>query len=187
MKQLLNSNLNIGKTLAEYSIILIFFMSGCGAVSTSGRYETGDSQKEKTETEKVETAETFNLKPYRPDLNLETKEFITDVYTENSGAWFEYDSIIEPNKNKKIVGTEDGYRVQVIATDDLDEANKINTEINSQIPTQRSYVNFEPPFYKVKVGDFTEISEANNLRFRLSQMGFTESKVVRETINIFEK
>jgi len=54
------------------------------------------------------------------------------------------------------------------------------------IPNQRSYVNFEPPFYKVKLGDFRDNTDASNMRFRLSQMGYTESKVVRETINIFE-
>lgn len=186
MKQFLSGNMKFKKTTTLFLLAGGFLLYSCGAISTSGRYETGEKESEKTETSKIETYETFNLKPYRPDLNFEGKEFITDVYTENSGAWFEYDSITESSKNKKIVGTQDGYRVQVIATDDLDEANKINTEINSQIPAQRSYVNFEPPFYKVKVGDFTEISEANNLRFRLSQMGFIESKVVRETINIFE-
>jgi hypothetical protein len=48
------------------------------------------------------------------------------------------------------------------------------------------YVNFEPPFYKVKVGDFTTRSEANDLKFKLNQLGYSEAKVVQETINLFE-
>lgn len=166
---------------------------GCGAVSTSGRYETSDTKSETTvannKSAPKESAreETFDLTPFRPEIKLDDTEFITDNYSESSGAWYEFDEKSQTTNNKKIIGTEDGFRVQIVATDDLDEANRINMQIATLIPNQRTYVNFEPPFYKVKLGDFKENSEANDMRFRLSQLGFTESKVVRETINIFEK
>jgi hypothetical protein len=173
-------------------IILSFWVTGCGAVSTSGRYETSDTKKENTEVEdkpihkdKAEE-ETFDLTPFRPEINLESTEFTTESYSESGDAWYEYAEKIESTKNKKIITTEDGFRVQIIATDNLEEANRINTDISSLIPNHRTYVNFEPPFYKVKLGDFRENNEANDMRFKLSQMGYTESKVVRESINIFE-
>lgn len=170
--------------------LLLILFAGCGAVSTSSRYETSNEKKEtkveNTNTDGLESKEVFDLKPYRPELNIEEKVFITESYSEVSDAWYEYEETSESKTNRKIVGTEDGYRVQIISTDDLNEANKINSEISDLIANHRSYVNFEPPFYKVKLGDFKESSDANDMRFRLSQMGFTESKVVRETINIFE-
>jgi hypothetical protein len=173
-------------------IILSFCVTGCGAVSTSGRYETSDTKKETTEVED-KTAhkdqageETFDITPFRPEINLESTEFMSESYTESGDAWYEYAEKIESTKNKKIISTEDGFRVQIIATDNLEEANRVNTDISSLIPNHRTYVNFEPPFYKVKLGDFRENYEASDMRFRLSQMGYTESKVVRETINIFD-
>lgn len=176
--------------------VLILLISGifigCGAVSTSGRYETGETTKDRTEPKTAKSEEEkkqyehFDLTPYRPVIVLEDTEFITSVTSENYDAWYEYKENSESLKNRKIVGTEDGFRVQIIATDDLNEANRVNAEISSLIPNQRSYVNFEPPFYKVKLGDFRDNTDASNMRFRLSQMGYTESKVVRETINIFE-
>lgn len=172
------------------SIILFYFFAGCGAVSTSGRYETSgrseDVKEEKTDKVASDEKESFDLTPYRPAIILDEMEFITDSYSETSDAWYEYEEKSESNENKKIVGTIDGFRVQVIATDDLDEAKRINSELSSLISNQKSYVNFEPPFYKVKLGDFKENSEANDMRFRLNQLGFTEAKVVRETINKFE-
>jgi len=87
---------------------------------------------------------------------------------------------------RKIVGTTDGYRVQVLSTDDIDEANRIRAEVYEKTTKKEVYVIFEPPFYKVKVGDFTSKSEADNLRFNLNQLGYTESKVVQETVNLFE-
>jgi len=171
-------------------IILSYLFAGCGAVSTSGRYETSGKSKEVREEKTDKTApnekEIFDLTPYKPLIKVDENEFVTESYSETNDAWYEYEEKSESNSNKKIVGTEDGFRVQVIATDDLNEANRINSELSTLIPNQRSYVNFEPPFYKVKLGDFKENSEANDMRFRLSQMGFTEAKVVRETINKFE-
>ncbi|MBS4034949.1 MAG: SPOR domain-containing protein [Ignavibacterium sp.] len=181
-----NSTLKI----ALLSIILFYFFAGCGAVSTSGRYETSgrseDVKEEKKDKIASDEKESFDLTPYRPSIILNEMEFITDSYSETSEAWYEYKEKSEPNENKKIVGTTDGFRVQVIATDNLDEANRVNSELSSLIRNQKSYVNFEPPFYKVKLGDFIENSEANDMRFRLNQLGFTEAKVVRETINKFE-
>lgn len=178
-------------TWVLYLLISDIFI-GCGAVSTSGRYETRETAKDKTEPKTLKSEdelnqyEQFDLTPYRPVIVLEDTKFITNGTSENYDAWYEYKENSESTKNRKIVGTEDGFRVQLIATDDLNEANRVNAEINSLIPNQRSYVNFEPPFYKVKLGDFRDNNDANNMRFRLSQMGYSESKVVRETINIFE-
>ncbi len=63
----------------------------------------------------------------------------------------------------KIIGTTDGYRVQVISTDDIDEANLVRSELYEKTTRKEVYIVFEPPFYKVKVGDFTSKSEAENL------------------------
>ena len=87
----------------------------------------------------------------------------------------------------KIIGTTDGYRVQVVSTDDIEEANRIRAEIYEKTARKEVYVTFEPPFYKVKAGDFTSKSDANDFKFKLNQLGYTEAKVVQETVNIFEQ
>ncbi|MFO7526070.1 MAG: SPOR domain-containing protein [Ignavibacteriaceae bacterium] len=178
--------------LFYYTLIILYF-AGCGAVSTSDRYETIDKskkvseEKDKSPDKISETSdEVFNLKPFRPEINLDESEFNTDSFSELSDAWFEYESSSESIRDKIIVGTTDGFRVQVIATDDIDEANNINTEVAQLFPNHRTYVNFEPPFYKVKVGDFNANTLADDMTFKLRQMGYAESKVVRETINLFE-
>jgi hypothetical protein len=38
----------------------------------------------------------------------------------------------------------------------------------------------------VKAGDFTSKSEANDFKFKLNQIGYTEAKVVQDTVNLFE-
>jgi SPOR domain len=100
-------------------------------------------------------------------------------------VWYGYgdtSSILE----RKIMGTTDGYRVQVISTDDIEEANRVRAEIYEKTARKEVYITFEPPFYKVKAGDFTSKSEADDFKFKLNQLGYTEAKVVQETINLFE-
>ncbi len=48
------------------------------------------------------------------------------------------------------------------------------------------YLDFEPPFYKVKVGDFDSQGIADDLRFKLNQLGYKEAKVVKDKINIYK-
>ncbi|MEJ2103463.1 MAG: SPOR domain-containing protein [Ignavibacteriaceae bacterium] len=64
---------------------------------------------------------------------------------------------------------------------------KLNAEIYEKTARKEVYVTFEPPFYKVKAGDFTSKSDANDFKFKLNQLGYTEAKVVQETVNIFEQ
>jgi len=44
--------------------------------------------------------------------------------------------------DKKIVGTTDGYRVQVLSTDNIDEANSIRAEIYEKTTRKEVYVVF---------------------------------------------
>lgn len=162
---------------------LIFLIVGCSA-STGSRYETKDETKSTTTTEeKKEVVEDFDITPYETEIDISTPPISTGKLPPD--VWYEY-STSSPDSLRNIIGTTDGYRVQVLSTDDIDEANLVRSEIYEKTSRKEVYIIFEPPFYKVKVGDFTSKSEAENLRFNLNQLGYTESKVVQETVNIFE-
>jgi len=156
---------------------------GCSA-STGSRYETKKETDKETSTKVTEeVVEDFDITPYQTEIEIEAAPIATDELP--SDVWYGYGNQ-SPENERKIVGTTDGYRVQVLSTDDIDEANRIRAEVYEKTTKKEVYVIFEPPFYKVKVGDFTSKSEADNLRFNLNQLGYTESKVVQETVNLFE-
>jgi len=163
------------------AITLILF--GCSA-STGSRYETKNETENETSTEVTNNvAEDFNITPYQTEINIEAPPIAANNLP--SDVWYGYSDSSSEN-NTKIVGTIDGFRVQVLSTDNIDEANRIRAEVYEKTTRKEVYVIFEPPFYKVKVGDFTSKSEADNLRFNLNQLGYTESKVVQESVNLFE-
>jgi hypothetical protein len=171
--------LKIALSLAAVCVLLI----GCSA-ATGSRYETKKESKPEIKLEQSsEVIEDFDITPYRTKIEIEAPPIGTDKLPPD--VWYGYNSD-STSIVKKIIGTADGYRVQVLSTDDIDQANNIRAEVYEKTSRKEVYVVFEPPFYKVKVGDFTVKSEAENLRFKLNQLGYTESKVVQETINIFE-
>lgn len=162
---------------------LAVLILGCSA-STGSRYETKNETNSSTDAEeKKEVVEDFDITQYETEIDIEAPPISTGKVPPD--VWYEY-STSSTDSLRNIIGTTDGYRVQVLSTDDIDEANLVRAEIYEKTSRKEVYIIFEPPFYKVKVGDFTSKTEAEDLRFRLNQLGYTESKVVQETVNIFE-
>jgi|YelNatPaOPRAMG01_1025707.scaffolds.fasta_scaffold00174_46 hypothetical protein len=171
---------------------IIFFYS-CG-VPVGSRYaqetketSTEKTTKEKKSVEKVDNnnPENFNLDKYRS--RIEIKDNKSDSTDHDLDAWYNYHVL--PNKSdtsKTIIKNVPGYRVQVASTDNLDAANQLRSEIYFKTNQKAVYVIFDPPFYKIEIGDFIDINDAKNLSFKLKQMGYPEARVVNETINIFE-
>lgn len=171
------------------SITLIILLTYCSAKPTVRYDEKNTSKVEEKEVLKdkneIKLEENFDISPFRTEIKLPEKK--VDLNKSSNEIWYQYD--VKENsstKTKKIIGTTNGFRVQVVATDDLDEANRIQEELKSIKGANEIYSVFEPPFYKVLIGDFKSSDEANSLKFKLSQLGYSDSKVIKSTINLFE-
>jgi hypothetical protein len=162
-------------------------MIACSA-STDTRYETDNGQTvDETGDTLVAIREDFDITPYRMQIDIEESDRESETLTD---VWYQYESLQDDSisgVNGKIIGTVDGYRVMIIVTDNMEEANSLRDEVSSKIFRRELYISFEPPFYKVKIGDFTNFAEANDLKFKLNQLGYTRARVVQETVNLFEK
>jgi hypothetical protein len=170
---------------------LVFY--SCTA-STSGRYsndEQKNKEKETTNNKKPdeEIKEDFDFTPYRTKLEIPEKELNFPASSKNPDVWYDYDekNIDTFSSTKKIINKASGYRVLMLTTDDLDEANNLRSDIYFKTTQKQVYVTFDPPFYKVSVGDFTDYSNADDLSFKLKQMGYADARVVSDSINVFEQ
>ena len=173
-------------TLSFVVINLLLFLQACSA-STDTRYEEENGQTVNATKDTVVTIqEDFDITPYRMQIDIEDSGTESEGFTD---VWYQYESLQNDTisgVNGKIIGTVDGFRVMVIVTDNMEEANSVRDDVSSKIPRREVYISFEPPFYKVKIGDFTNIAEANDLKFKLNQLGYTKARVVQETVNLFE-
>jgi hypothetical protein len=174
-------------TLSFVVINLLLFLQACSA-STDTRYEEENGQTVKGTKDTVVTIqEDFDITPYRMQIDIEESDTESETITD---VWYQYELLQHDSisgVNGKIIGTVDGYRVMVLVTDNMEEANSVRDEVGTKIFRRELYISFEPPFYKVKIGDFTSITKANELKFKLSQLGYTHARVVQETVNLFEQ
>jgi hypothetical protein len=164
--------------------VAVLFCS-CSA-STDTRYSK-ESEKEisKIKEKEIIVEDDFDIKPFQTKIEFPDESNKTNA--KPLDLWFGYPkNISEDQTHKTVVDTIPGYRVQVISTDDLDEANGIRSEIFFKTNEKAIYVIFEPPFYVVRVGDYKNISDAKALSFKLNQMGFAGTKVVNDLINIYK-
>jgi hypothetical protein len=72
-----------------------------------------------------------------------------------------------------------GYRVQIFASATQEGADQAAAEARGRF-SERVHIDYEPPFFKVRVGDCTTRHEAERLRERAVQLGY-EGPFVTET------
>jgi hypothetical protein len=82
-------------------------------------------------------------------------------------------------KRHKIIA---GYRIQAYATTNFKDAEKKKEDLVSVIEDP-VYVIYEPPYYKIRVGNFKNEDEAKELRKTLEEMGH-DASVVQSKIRV---
>lgn len=75
-----------------------------------------------------------------------------------------------------------GYRLQVLNSRSRDEAFKIKSELLQLFPDQKSYVLFQSPYFKVRIGNFIEKADALSFRNLLAKKYPQNAYVVEDVI-----
>jgi hypothetical protein len=70
--------------------------------------------------------------------------------------------------NTLAIRNQPGFRVQLISTNKRNEANDIKAKVMQLYPDYRTYLEYQPPYFKVRIGDFKTREEATDLREKLS-------------------
>ncbi len=77
-----------------------------------------------------------------------------------------------------------GFRVQIIATQDYEKATLLEEEAKNQFSrfNHKAYLIFEAPLYKIRVGDFINRDDAEELKSEAKSYGYREAFIVRTKI-----
>ncbi|WP_343693070.1 SPOR domain-containing protein [Chitinophaga sp.] len=70
--------------------------------------------------------------------------------------------------NTLAIRNQPGFRVQVISTNKRNEATDMKAKVMQLYPDYRTYLDYQAPYFKVRVGDFKSRDEAADLRDKLS-------------------
>jgi hypothetical protein len=77
----------------------------------------------------------------------------------------------------------DGYRIQISFSNDRQEAYNIKSKIYKDLPGEKCYVEYEEPYYKLRLGDFaTRLDAYDELRSVISK--YPGAFVVRSKVKI---
>lgn len=63
-----------------------------------------------------------------------------------------------------------GYRIQVLNTTDRNQALNIKSKLLKLYPEHKTYLMYQAPYFKLRIGNFVEKSEADALKKELSRM-----------------
>jgi len=74
-----------------------------------------------------------------------------------------------------------GFRVQIVATAYLANAEKIASEARMKFP-EKVYVEYIAPYYKVRIGDCVSRGDVNALRMKARQMGYRDAWIVETMV-----
>jgi len=77
-----------------------------------------------------------------------------------------------------------GYRVQVISTMDRNRAMDIKAQLMQLYPDYRTYLSYQSPYFRVRIGDFPDQDSAAQLQEELSKTFPSGVFTVRDIINI---
>jgi len=159
-------------------IFAMLFFSCSSSKEITNKYKTKKKSEKKIKSKKL--VENFVITPYRTKINI--KPNFNSNKTSHLNVWYGYNDNISQDTSNVFEMT-NGFRVQILSTDNLSQAKKIKDRVLPKINQKQVYILFDPPFYKVQIGDFIVQSLADNLAFKLKQLGYGNSRIVREKVN----
>lgn len=82
--------------------------------------------------------------------------------------------------------TAKGYRLMVLNTNDRNLALQVRSKLLQAFPDQKVYMSFQPPYIKLKFGNFLEKPEADKMRKEISARQIVTGNIylVPETIEV---
>ena len=104
-----------------------------------------------------------------PEVSMiDVDQFFSDsvkIYIDSEAS---IDGLVERHKflNNKIRTTK-GFRIQIVSTSNRKLAISVQSRFESLYPGYIGHLNFEPPNYKVRAGDFLKRSEADLFRDKI--------------------
>lgn len=77
-----------------------------------------------------------------------------------------------------------GFRILVVSTNDRTKATNAKTKIYQEFPELKAYLMWQPPFLKLKVGDFKTREEAEEYLSAIQRYFPTGVYIIRDTIEV---
>ncbi len=154
---------------AGVAILFLLIAAGCGGADNI--YQT-ERKRSSIEEFLGQYESTFDPARYAPRIDSIRRD------VEQERATLESASVVSIAAPETIPG----FRVQALFTGDIDQANHTKDTLTTLLPDDWVYLVYEAPYYRVRVGNYTERTAANQMVKKLVSLGYSDAWVVRDNI-----
>ncbi len=154
-----------------FFLVFLIFLFGCAGT----KKQTGEQP---PSGEKIELNESFDpLLLDDEDIKFEKKSKPSETIAPLN---------LPPEQKATIPINElvDGFRIQLISTKDLESATKAKLIAEEQFSDLQInfYLEFDSPYYKVRVGDFKTRDDAESIREVIRSRGYPKAWIVKTKV-----
>lgn len=75
-----------------------------------------------------------------------------------------------------------GFRIQLYSTSSIDEAMNMKTNVMARFPQDSVYIVYDPPVYKIRIGDYPTRYDASIELPSIVNMGYSDAWIVPDNI-----
>lgn len=159
--------------------LLALLVCTCVACSSSNP-DTTEQQKSKPEVQKEmkkplsEYEATLDPSKYEEDVDVVEKKKAEEKPT--AELQIPKDSILVQEISQL------GFRIQIFSTSSIDEAMNMRINVLAKLPQDSVYIVYDPPVYKIRLGDFPTKYEAGTELPFIVNMGYSDAWIVPDNI-----
>jgi hypothetical protein len=118
-------------------------------------------------------------------MSLNDDDIVINPQSKNTAPASDNNSAL-PVKNENIRRQMSGFRVQILATSNIETASLTEQEASDRFDKlgQKTYLLFEAPLYKIRLGDCKTRQEAEQLREQALNFGYSGAFIVKTKITV---
>lgn len=155
------------------ALVSVLFVAGCGG--SQGAFQSVGSEDDQSKKAPLSYYEAT----LRPSDFDEEVEIVQKAHAQSTG----FMPLDIPSDSTVIVEeVTQGFRVQIFASSSIDEANAAKAIAEGKYRRDSIYVVYDPPVYKVRIGDYATRFEANQQLTRLVNSGYPDAWVVADRV-----
>jgi hypothetical protein len=154
--------------IACATLLAALALFGCGGAKETEKNRSSSPGSELNAYEK-------DFRPAEHDMDL--RRFFAEL---RGGSRHEPSpAVAQPDEQPVVVP---GFRVQLLATSEIDEVNAKKALVETEFPEEWFYIAYDPPTYKLRAGNFLNRVDADDYARLMSEKGFPDAWVVPERV-----
>jgi|Deesub1362B_J571_1020462.scaffolds.fasta_scaffold05998_4 cell division septation protein DedD len=159
-----------------FAALAMGYMLSCAGLRPSPKEPAKEGEKKPVLIEDLDPVELGDLNFTIPPKTVAEEDTVS-IGAEESGT-----ATPKLPSSKPRIRKVPGFRIQIAAVTSQEDAAEIQKQAMLQFEDVNVYLVFEPPYYKIRVGDFERRHDAEEFQRKAIEAGYRDAWIVRTVI-----